>query len=158
MLRAVRTGIASMFSRVVLRVLHDERIERRICEIVTVQHSFHGSPGNLEAELWRRAAQQTAQYMEQQMSDVPGFDWRFDLMRHALANAGTGLYLEFGVEGGKSINFIADQVRTVVHGFLDSFQGLPENWMDRAGKGAMTKDGRLPGSARECRAAPGLLF
>jgi hypothetical protein len=143
MLRAVRRGIASMLSRVVLRVLHDQRIERRIYEIVTAPHSFHGSPGNLEAELWRRATRQTAQYIEQQMNDVPGFDWRFDLMRHALARAGAGLYLEFGVQGGKSINFIADQVRTVVHGF-DSFHGLPEDWTDREGKGAMTTDGGLP--------------
>jgi hypothetical protein len=39
----------------------------------------------------------------------------------------TGLWLEFGVWSGSSINTIAEHTRRAVFGF-DSFQGLPEDW------------------------------
>lgn len=38
-----------------------------------------------------------------------------------------GLYCEFGVESGTTINFIASQTARTIHGF-DSFEGLPEDW------------------------------
>lgn len=41
-----------------------------------------------------------------------------------------GLYCEFGVYKGETINFIASKIPHTVHGF-DSFEGLPEDW--RAG-------------------------
>ena len=59
---------------------------------------------------------------------------------HALASyAVDGLYLEFGVRSGRSINHIARRrPKATVHGF-DSFEGLPEPWtgytMDRGAFG-----------------------
>ena len=38
-----------------------------------------------------------------------------------------GLYCEFGVFKGESINFIASETSHTIHGF-DSFEGLPEEW------------------------------
>lgn len=38
-----------------------------------------------------------------------------------------GLYLEFGVYQGESINIIAQQTNNTIFGF-DSFEGLPEDW------------------------------
>ena len=38
-----------------------------------------------------------------------------------------GLWLEFGVHTGDTINIIAQNTTNIVYGF-DSFEGLPENW------------------------------
>jgi hypothetical protein len=53
------------------------------------------------------------------------------------------MYLEFGVATGNSINCIADRVKSDVHGF-DSFEGLPEEWIDGVGKGNFSSDGAMP--------------
>jgi hypothetical protein len=45
-----------------------------------------------------------------------------------------GLYLEFGVFSGHTINHIAGLVDRTVYGF-DSFEGLPEKWRDGIGAG-----------------------
>lgn len=44
-----------------------------------------------------------------------------------IAQANGGLWLEFGVFSGQTINLMARQTSGIVHGF-DSFQGLPEDW------------------------------
>jgi hypothetical protein len=140
----IKSTVASAFARVTARVLGERQVEQRLWQAVNAPRRFDRLAGNIEAELVRRATWQTAEYVEQRMSVVPGFDWRFDLMQHALSRAGhDGMYLEFGVEDGESINFIADHVRATVHGF-DSFRGLPESWNDRNDKGAMNMDGRPP--------------
>ena len=53
-----------------------------------------------------------------------------------------GMILEFGVRTGNSINFLAHNTDSVVHGF-DSFQGLPEAWVGQE-PGAYTTHGELP--------------
>jgi hypothetical protein len=40
-----------------------------------------------------------------------------------------GLFLEFGVYSGTSLNIIANNTNNMVYGF-DSFEGLPEAWYD----------------------------
>ena len=51
------------------------------------------------------------------------------MYEHAVANADeSGLYLEFGVYYGASINIIARLTDNTVHGF-DTFQGLPIDWV-----------------------------
>lgn len=143
MLRRVKSALASMLARGALAALQDPRIEQRVWEIVNAPRRLQRVPGNLTAELARRATQQTAEYVELNMTEVPAFDWRFELLQYALARADKGLYLEFGVEHGESINFIADHVPAVVHGF-DSFEGLPEAWIDDAPRGCMSTGGKLP--------------
>jgi hypothetical protein len=59
-----------------------------------------------------------------------------------------GLYLEFGVWKGNSINFIASQVlaEQVVYGF-DSWHGLPEDWINPRKcypAGSFSADGIIP--------------
>ena len=52
------------------------------------------------------------------------------MIEHSLAQVDPslkGLYCEFGVFKGASINFIASKTQSPVHGF-DSFAGLPEKW------------------------------
>lgn len=53
-----------------------------------------------------------------------------------------GLWLEFGVHKGESINLIATFTESPVHGF-DSFEGLPEDFLDLP-KGTFSLEGRLP--------------
>lgn len=58
---------------------------------------------------------------------APAFD-RWGNLEVSLNAAGSGLYLEFGVYKGKSINRIAQRIEPgPVYGF-DSFRGLPERW------------------------------
>ena len=52
------------------------------------------------------------------------------LLNHLLSNdyiIDGGLWLEFGVYRGYSVNLIAGYTKNTVYGF-DSFEGLPEDW------------------------------
>lgn len=53
-----------------------------------------------------------------------------------------GLYLEFGVASGTTVNLIASTVAGPIYGF-DSFAGLPEAWLGYLPKGAFRQE-RLP--------------
>ena len=55
----------------------------------------------------------------------------------------SGLWLEFGVATGRTINIISSRTTNKVYGF-DTFQGLPEDWEDHQGKGVYSQDGVLP--------------
>lgn len=69
---------------------------------------------------------------------------RFALLGKALdAVSLDGLFLEFGVSGGLTVNFIAERVQCTVHGF-DWFHGLPTDWRDGIQKGAWSTNGKLP--------------
>jgi hypothetical protein len=87
-----------------------------------------------------------AAFEEKHLRDVPKFKSRADLLAYALKEAKIpeGLYLEFGVYKGASINRLAAlRPRVRFYGF-DSFCGLPEQWTMGAPKGAFTLNGRLP--------------
>ncbi len=79
--------------------------------------------------LLQRALDETADYITSNMSaamvkrdDLAVLN---DALRHASSD---GLYFEFGVRSGRSINHIARRrPKVTVHGF-DSFEGLPEPW------------------------------
>lgn len=86
---------------------------------------------NIYKQIWSLAGMQTAQYVMQFMPHTKVFPDEVALRDFAVSLAGQGLYLEFGVFSGTSINQIADQKQdTSIYGF-DSFEGLPETW--RAG-------------------------
>ncbi len=55
--------------------------------------------------------------------------WRFANLDYALINVEhtDGLYMEFGVSSGVTINYIAARIRSRIFGF-DWFQGIPEDW------------------------------
>lgn len=54
-----------------------------------------------------------------------------------------GLWLEFGVCSGTTINIISSQTSNIVYGF-DSFLGLPEDWGNHQPKGMYSTNGNLP--------------
>jgi hypothetical protein len=75
---------------------------------------------------------------------VERYDSRWALLDAAvdLAPPG-GLWLEFGVYRGESVNRIARRSRGPVFGF-DSFEGLPSTWTPLHSKGAFSLSGSLP--------------
>lgn len=55
-----------------------------------------------------------------------------------------GLFLEFGVYTGHTINTVASVLpKWTIYGF-DSFEGLPETWRDGYNKGHFSLNGNLP--------------
>ena len=70
---------------------------------------------------------------------------RFDLIDFAVKNSKNkdGLWLEFGVGEGRSINFISRKTDNIVYGF-DSFRGLPEDWIGDHPKGTFNMRGNPP--------------
>jgi hypothetical protein len=84
--------------------------------------------------------------------DCPFFKNRFDLLSEGVKRAleiedvskSSGMWLEFGVFTGETVNHIARLVETkTIYGF-DSFEGLPEDWRDHMIKGFFSTDGIFP--------------
>ncbi|MGQ0698183.1 MAG: class I SAM-dependent methyltransferase [Panacagrimonas sp.] len=85
-----------------------------------------------------------AEYAAKHMRDARGTPDKREVLFTGLQNApADGLFMEFGVFNGDTINGIADRVKTTVHGF-DSFEGLPEDWQGKFKKGAFHLEGQLP--------------
>ncbi len=85
---------------------------------------------NLKVYLSELSASQSADFIIKNMPTTPSFSGRFRLYDHILSNhIKEGLYLEFGVHVGKSINYISKiKPDKIIYGF-DSFEGLPEAWI-----------------------------
>ena len=95
---------------------------------------------NLRKQLFFRAGQETADYIEKYMICVPTFPHPEDILNFALSQISKrGLVLEFGVYSGNTINQIAKKMPdTIIYGF-DSFEGLPENWRSGFYKGTFKR-------------------
>lgn len=103
------------------------------------------------------ATESSAAYINRHMHSVPMFstqsattrndkEGRNALLDFALKQVTLpGLYLEFGVHQGGSINHIAKQLPEgkSIHGF-DSFEGLPDKWLFGRGAGHFSLGGELP--------------
>lgn len=96
--------------------------------------------------LQRQALAETVEYVKQHMAQVDSTGSDLEILSLALEqvkNRG-GLFLEFGVFSGRTINHIAAQIDHKIYGF-DSFEGLPERWRDGIGSGHFKlKEGSLP--------------
>jgi hypothetical protein len=66
-----------------------------------------------------------------------------------------GLWLEFGVFSGKSINIISKYTENIVYGF-DSFEGLPEDWRPGYEKGKFNMNGNYPTVNKNVKLIKGL--
>lgn len=93
----------------------------------------------------RMAIEESAKYIDEKMMPCAIFDDRYGLFDMAVRSApAEGLFLEFGVFNGKSINYVARRVDRPVFGF-DSFEGLAEDWVGTGLlKGAFGVGGKLP--------------
>ncbi|NLF83438.1 MAG: hypothetical protein GX568_05595 [Candidatus Gastranaerophilales bacterium] len=71
----------------------------------------------------------TLEYINKNMQGIPYFCNKLSFLSAMVNKAELdGLYLEFGVYNGSSINYIAELKKDkTIYGF-DSFEGLPEDW------------------------------
>lgn len=106
-------------------------------------HAFYAN--DLWVDLRLHAKRESVDYIIANMPDAMVLPDRFKLLRFALARApAEGLLLEFGVEKGASLRYLAGLTKRDVHGF-DSFEGLPGDWTGtREAKAAFSRSGRLP--------------
>ena len=98
---------------------------------------FYTEINSVYAERWhphhllrQKALEDTVSYIQTSMPNAMIMRDEYQVLNHALsvANLSNGLYLEFGVRSGATINHIARQITDkTVYGF-DSFEGLPEDW------------------------------
>ena len=84
---------------------------------------------NIERQLQYDALRSSARYVARNMRYAKGVSTKEELLELALKNVTVpgGVYCEFGVYQGYTLNQIAKRVDVKVHGF-DSFEGLPEFW------------------------------
>lgn len=126
MLRAIFRK--TRFGREVIIPFFRKLIHEIISQSMGTDIKFH--------QQWR-AAQQTVDYIEKNLQNAREISSRYEMFRFALDNVSIeGLFLEFGVYMGDSINYIAKQTSKQIHGF-DSFDGLPEYWEPGYDKGAL---------------------
>ncbi len=92
---------------------------------------------NIRKKMYDIATFQTAEYVMKHMMKVKAFNYPLDILTYAIEQVtlNDGLYLEFGVYSGRTINHIASYVPDkIIYGF-DSFEGLPETWRSGYEKG-----------------------
>lgn len=95
---------------------------------------------NVVKQMWQIAGKESAVFATENMAKSESLSDAAALREFALKRAGEGLYLEFGVFSGTSINQIATlKPEQTIFGF-DSFEGLPETWRDGFAAGAFQKD------------------
>lgn len=96
---------------------------------------------NLKVYLSELSAMQSAEFITKNMPAIPSFSGRFKMYEYVLKNHNKeGLYLEFGVYAGKSINFISRiKPDKIIYGF-DSFEGLPQAWITDYDEGHFKMD------------------
>jgi hypothetical protein len=104
----------------------------------------HAEALDLRKECLRQSIEDTARFINQHMSKTKTFTSKFELLEFSIsqvpAELQTGLYCEFGVYKGETVNFIASKTKSTVHGF-DSFEGLPEDWRSGYEKGTFQLNG-----------------
>jgi hypothetical protein len=103
-----------------------------------VERVFERESLNIERERQRRALSESVDLIETSFGSARTVRSREALLTYSLNQVNKsqrGLYLEFGVYKGATINLIASLTESAVHGF-DSFDGLPEYWREDFDKGA----------------------
>lgn len=93
---------------------------------------YYKSIPSLTYAITLKAHEETVNYITQNidLSSIMLCDNRFRNLSYCLLQAKKiqGLYLEFGVHTGRSLNYIAKRIgKKIIYGF-DSFEGLPNNW------------------------------
>ncbi len=110
---------------------------RKLVEIAITDLDLMGSIRDLQS---------SAAFEREHLATAAHFKSRPQLYRHVLAQVASddGLFLEFGVYKGDSINRLAELKPGVRWYGFDSFVGLPEAWTPGARAGAFSIEGKLP--------------
>ncbi len=128
---------------------NNEELRKTIWKTAHVRPSgldyFYSSiPNSIRERRMEEASLDTAKFVTKNIPHIEGNENPYQTLEQAIEAAMIdGLYLEFGVFSGTTINQIADLVpNKTVHGF-DSFEGLPEGW-GAAKKGTFDTGGKFP--------------
>ncbi len=136
MMKIMKDKIFSLFEKIVRNFVPELKVDKK----------------SLQYILWKRAVESSADYIENNMTYAQPFHTREGLFKYVIERApDNGLMLEFGVNNGHSINFIAKIINKTIYGF-DSFEGLPDDGIiplkkDGGAKwfyGKMNRHGVLP--------------
>lgn len=103
-------------------------------------------PQLVEHWLAQAVAESVGRFVMENMSKARAYATRWELMEACLYDyvVDDGLFLEFGVYRGESVNFIATLcAEKTIYGF-DSFEGLPEDWHAGGEKGTFSLHGKVP--------------
>jgi len=108
-----------------------------------VQYHYSRKPHDIEEKMYEIATQESALYIMKNMRKISGtIDPLYILEFCVKVAPDKGLFLEFGVYRGGSINHIAKFTDQLIHGF-DSFEGTPEDW-ETCPRGAYDANGKIP--------------
>lgn len=121
------------------------RLSALVADVVTdvVRHESSHQLFDISSERQRIALNSTARYVGQHMLHAEVLQDGPHLLTFALERTSPpGLYLEFGVASGTTVNLIASAIPSPIYGF-DSFAGLPEAWVGYLPKGAFRQE-QLP--------------
>lgn len=106
---------------------------RRFLGINEIENHFKKlNTPDLVRELEIRARASSAEFIERHMKKARAMESTESVIDFALEKTSkdaNGLFCEFGVYQGKTINYIAGRIKSKIYGF-DSFKGLPEFWRD----------------------------
>ena len=96
-----------------------------------LQRSTYADSKNIELKLQLNALKETADYINEKMSNVQSCGRKEEVLKIASEICEIdGFILEFGVYSGTTINYISSLFEDhKIYGF-DSFEGLPEDWRD----------------------------
>ena len=125
------------------------RLINKIDENLGAQRMRRSPKRNLHNILWERAIAQSADFVEPHLGNVLIFEskplmWNYAAMVLDEVER-DGLCMEFGVAGGRSINWISNLLPSYKFVGFDSFIGLKEDWVGHhATKGAFSQNGVLP--------------
>lgn len=103
------------------------------------------------------SARSSAAFERRVFREVPEFKTQKALFKWALnqVEVQDGLFLEFGVYKGDSLNRLASlRPNKIFYGF-DSFEGLPETWTMGSRTGSFDVEGRLPPVRKNVRLIKG---
>ena len=100
-----------------------------IVQYIATEIIFPNSRDRLDNILFNRAIYDSAIYIEQNLSEALIFSKREDLWKFILGEICVdGIYAEFGVFSGNSINYFSKNIKNKTFFGFDSFQGLKEDW------------------------------
>jgi hypothetical protein len=116
------------------------------CRYIYDRIPVHSPSSTVLSELQRRTSIECADYAQSKMQRAVAFPTKAALRDHALTKVNVdGIFAEFGVFAGASINHIAKKRQNdIIYGF-DSFEGLQEDWAGHdCVKGTFDLGGKLP--------------
>ena len=125
--------VKSRVTEMVVEMLDNRQIQTRLWKNTNIRPATlltHWAlmPNDVREELMHQATVEAASFVDSNLGHVEGaFDPPHLLDQAIDAVSVEGLYLEFGVYTGTTINHIARRIKQTVHGF-DAFEGLPEDW------------------------------